>query len=411
MYWRGLYGQFKGFFWIKSVFGNKRDNLLEGGCGRDILFGRRGDDTLDGGPGGDKLFAGRGDDTLIFDASDQGRKHWQWDVYNGGKGHDTLRLEFTAEQWERPDIKQDVLAYLDHLDRIESGDVKASKVFTFNSLKLSLKKVEQLQVLVDGEEIDPRDDGSVEIVDLSGSTDDEVVTVVGDSNTEVATGSGNDSITTGGGDDTVESGTGNDVVSTGNGDDVIHTGQGDDIVDGGEGFDVIRYDDDFTDGIEQNIPVDGIIANLELGIVTDPFGDFDTLTNVESIIGTDEDDNIVGSDAADQFSALGGNDFIDGGSGNDTLNGGQGNDFMLVGPGMDLLQFEAGDGNDIDTVEDFDLGDDKIELLGGLTIASISESELGGEPGLDTEIEFSSGDVVRLLNVSGVSNPDDLLLV
>lgn len=84
---------------------------------------------------------------------------------------------------------------------------------------------------------------------------------------------------------------------------------------------------------------------------------------------------------------------------------------MRGGFDADQFVFAAGDGFDL--VEDFEFSKanpvDRLVLTGGLTIASLAESDVNGDGGLDTTVTFSSGDAVVLLDVSGVTDPNDLL--
>ncbi|MBQ3337297.1 MAG: alpha/beta hydrolase [Selenomonadaceae bacterium] len=65
-----------------KITGNKLDNQILGGSGKDSLYGGAGADTLLGGKGDDKLYGGAGNDTL--DGGDGN------DRLLGGKGNDTL---------------------------------------------------------------------------------------------------------------------------------------------------------------------------------------------------------------------------------------------------------------------------------------------------------------------------------
>jgi Ca2+-binding RTX toxin-like protein len=88
--------------------------------------------------------------------------------------------------------------------------------------------------------------------------------------------------------------------------------QGKDTIDGGKGSDEIRYHND--DRYEGD---GGINANLAKGVVVDGFGDKDTVSNVEGIVGTNEADKFVGSKANNFFIGLDGVDSYDGGKGED----------------------------------------------------------------------------------------------
>jgi Ca2+-binding RTX toxin-like protein len=99
-------------------------------------------------------------------------------------------------------------------------------------------------------------------------------------------------------------------------------GAGSDTIDGGNGVDTSTY---FT------APT-GATVNLSTGTASDGtgMGSTDTLSTVESVLGSNSPDTITGSAASnalygfsgnDSISALDGNDFLDGGANTDTLNG------------------------------------------------------------------------------------------
>lgn len=66
-----------------------------------------------------------------------------------------------------------------------------------------------------------------------------------------------------------------------------------------------------------------------------------------------------------------GNDRLSGGDGSDLLVGGAGSDLLTGGDGRDVFQFGArGARRDADVIKDFTLGEDKIQLVDGVTVAS-----------------------------------------
>ncbi|PSV27415.1 tandem-95 repeat protein [Photobacterium sp. GB-56] len=88
--------------------------------------------------------------------------------------------------------------------------------------------------------------------------------------------------------------------------------------------------------------------------------------------GSDVDNDLVGSTGIDILNGLLGNDKLSSGEGNDTLNGGEGDDLLIGGQGNDLLNGGIGADtftwsksesiSDIDTIRDFDLAEDKLNL-------------------------------------------------
>jgi hypothetical protein len=117
------------------------------------------------------------------------------------------------------------------------------------------------------------------------------------------------------------------------------------------------------------------------GIQTGGIGD-DTLTGTEgndsligrrgndSLIGNAGNDTLIGGNGKDFLVGNAGDDLLDGGNGSDTLRGGLGNDILTGGNRQDIFVFADGEG--IDTINDFELGTDKIGLTEGLTFGNLS---------------------------------------
>nr|WP_242533124.1 calcium-binding protein [Niveibacterium umoris] len=145
---------------------------------------------------------------------------------------------------------------------------------------------------------------------------------------------------------------GDDTIIGGDGTNLLVGGSGADSLVGGAGVDRASYDDDGYDaqgGITQ-----GIQADLAAGLVTDGWGNVDTLSGIEAITGSSLDDQIAGDaannildggDGADTLTGNAGNDTLNGGNGSDVLDGGDGNDSLTGGDG-DFNQLSGGNGND-----------------------------------------------------------------
>ncbi|WP_310621440.1 calcium-binding protein [Flexibacterium corallicola] len=96
------------------------------------------------------------------------------------------------------------------------------------------------------------------------------------------------------------------------------------------------------------------------------------------ILGSQHDDLLRGNDGDDTLEGFAGNDFLKGGHGADRLLGGEGDDTLRGGKGKDTLydgagsdDLRGGNGDDVfsfiddgtlDTIEDFELGADLIDL-------------------------------------------------
>jgi serralysin len=119
----------------------------------------------------------------------------------------------------------------------------------------------------------------------------------------------------------------------------------------------------------------GINANLATGLVTDTQGGVDTLTGVENVFGSSNNDLLRGNALGNSLSGSDANDTLAGGTGVDSLDGNMGND---------VFRFkEAGSAN-ADSIFGFTHGSDKIELdnaffvsLGGTGALSLTMLRLG----------------------------------
>lgn len=191
-------------------------------------------------------------------------------------------------------------------------------------------------------------------------------------------------------------------------DNVFHGFAGNDTMDGGAGLDTVSYNlDQFSrdlGGFSGNRPIRAILDDDGTGIVRDGFGAVDSLTAIENIGGTEFGDRIVGNLLANTFLGGGGSDYLDGRAGNDTLLAGDGNDVLLGGVGLDALDggraadlLNGGLGNDtltgdlgfdafvfdtalgranVDTITDFDVASDVIQLSNTVFAALAAEGVL-----------------------------------
>jgi hypothetical protein len=126
-----------------ELFGGDDDDILDGGDGDDSLVGETGNDTLDGGNGGDDLYAGEGDDIGIFSgAQDLSTTN----LFDGGSGVDLLRLELTPAQSSDPAIDHEIHDFANLISVNANPVTDTGSLFTFNTLGLSIRNVELLEV-------------------------------------------------------------------------------------------------------------------------------------------------------------------------------------------------------------------------------------------------------------------------
>jgi len=274
---------------------------------------------------------------------------------------------------------------------------------------------------------------------------------------------GNDYIDGGNGDDIIYGQDGDDIILGGNGDDILYGGDGNDYInggkgadriDGGAGDDIIVMDaEDFSRNAFISEIVNGGTGFDTVIIQGDKGVNFDMgLTNVESFIGGDGDDNIIGSEfsdiirggkGADTYYTLGGDDivYIDG----EDIKARAGN-FIDTGDGYDKIYIEdsigvdfdvadthaeeiiSGSGNDIlrnsknDNVTIYGMdGDDIIYASAGIDILDggngndtldYSNSDTGVNVDLSTNIVsggYASGDTIRSFeNIISTKYDDNL---
>jgi len=158
------------------------------------------------------------------------------------------------------------------------------------------------------------------------------ITVVVTPETETFTGSESADILVGTGDaDRIFGLGGDDTLSGGEGNDLLQGGPGNDVLQGGGGIDTA----DYSDGVA------GVIVDLKTGVVSGGAG-ADSLSGIESIIGSAFDDRLTGSADANLLDGGEGDDRLSGLNDDDSLIGGQGDDLLIGGAGNDHLDGGVG---------------------------------------------------------------------
>ena len=350
--------------------GTGNDTIL-GGEGNDLLLGDGGDDSIDGGAGNDWLLGGEGNDTL---AGGEGN-----DVLVGGVGNDTLTGGTGADTF--------IIASSDGTTTITDFDVDDDTIdLSFLGANLTLDLLlGKITELADSDNDGTPDGVTIDLTDFGGGTltlegvtledlkDGESLKAglfdldsirVGDTDDEDM----DDSLDGGVGDDTLIGGEGNDTLTGGEGADtfVFGAGHGNDTI---TDFDVDNDTIDISgltssithsqlldkttdladsdnDGTADGVTIDltdfgGGIITLE-GVTKSDLMDGTALNADLFDFGTLGHDSVVGTEAAE---------YITGGFGNDTMEG---------GGGADTFRFADGHGND--TITDFDVTDDDIDL-------------------------------------------------
>jgi Ca2+-binding RTX toxin-like protein len=231
---------------------------------------------------------------------------------------------------------------------------------------------------------------------VSGGDGDDSLAGGGD-NDRLSGDDGNDYLFGGSEADTLYGGAGMDVLEGGTGDDKLYGQQGDDVMRGDAGRDIL-YGGDGNDRMSGGSGSD--LLNGEAGH--------------DRLYGEDGNDTLRGDQGRDTLWGGGGNDKLDGGSWSDRLHGQVGNDTLVGGQGIDTLFGDEGDdwinggtdrdiawggagadnfvfndghlacwndlrGSDtdrarrLDSIEDFEIGEDVITLSGFARTTSIRD--------------------------------------
>ncbi|TNE63216.1 MAG: calcium-binding protein [Alphaproteobacteria bacterium] len=298
-----------------SLIGNRSANVLAGGAGDDTLVAGYGYDSLSGGDGDDYLKGGYGIDTL-----------------EGGAGADTL----DGEQ------DNDWVSYA-------GSDEGVSLTLLGNGWAT-------------GSGGDAEGDRVANVQRITGS----------EHNDSLGGNSGNNWIIGGDGDDLLEGGVGVDTLEGGLGNDTIRGNYTADSLSGGDGADGVfgGYGNDTLDGGDGD---DTLLGERDMDLIHGGNGD-DLIgggTEADTLYGDAGNDTIRASEGNDLVYGGDGDDSIEGGNGRDTITGGAGDDWLSGGGEPDTFIFADGDGND--TISDFQVGRDTLDLS-------------------DTEIDFTSLD-------------------
>lgn len=163
------------------ITGTAGSEHLNGGSGADVINGMGGNDRINAGSGDDVIDGGSGSDIVSGDAGNDlanyvmGENVGSTDVYDGGSGIDTLRLVLTRAEWQSPAVQADLarfLVFLAQQTNPQNGQASNAN-FTF-SFGLTVSKFENIQVLVDGVLMDPRDEAVTLVDDVMSAGEESV---------------------------------------------------------------------------------------------------------------------------------------------------------------------------------------------------------------------------------------------
>ncbi|MDR9402488.1 MAG: calcium-binding protein, partial [Halothece sp. Uz-M2-17] len=258
-----------------------------------------------------------------------------------------------------------------------------------------------------------------------------------DGNDFLIGGAGNDELRGETGDDHLWGGDGNDTLKGGAGNDILRgdtdieapighlevgnrnitQGAGDDILDGGAGIDTVEQ---WTEG-------DLILSGNTTSATLTGGGNTDQLESIEKVklFGGSTNNQLDASqfDGSVELAGEAGNDTLTGGSGDDILTGGYGDDILTGGAGADRFTFSS-PSEGMDTITDFEVGLDKIQLNAsefgetfsflGVGFGGISYNQATGVLSFEewSLFSFESQPFAVLENAPVAFNPDtDIVMV
>ena len=425
---------------IANIAGSGFDDIITGSGAANEVAGEDGADTLNGLGGDDLLFAGAGDDTLYGEDDN--------DTLNGGEGEDLL-FGGTEDDTLSGMNGHDVLDGEDGNDILNGGAGidRATYASAMAAVTVSLATTVAQNTLGAGI------DTLVGIENLTGSAFNDTLTgnaadnvIDGGGGNDTLTGlDGNDILYGGWGDDSLNGGAGTDTVSyefgtvgvtvnlatttaqntigagtdtlsnfenlsgsnfndtlTGDGkSNLLIGGLGDDILNGAGATDTVSYET-ATTGVTVSLALAGAQNTIGAGI--------DTLSNFESLRGSNFNDTLTGN---------GGTNILTGGLGNDVLDGDAGSDtasYETSAAGVTVSLAIAGSQNTIgagtDTLSNFEnlRGSNFNDTLVGNAASNVLIGHLGndildGGAGTDTaSYETSTTGVTVSLAIAGGQN-------
>ncbi len=252
---------------VEIIHGTNNDDTMTGNSSDNQFYGNDGIDTINGGDGNDIIYGGNGDD-----------------IIDGGNNNDTIYGEAGADTINGG-AGNDTIIGGAGIDIIDGGSGLGDTI-NYSSAASGIN------------------------VNLGTGT----VSDDGDSASDTIVGSSIENVTGSGSDDIIIGSSAVNVINGGVGDDTLTGGAGNDTIDGGSGnSDVIDFSAEGGGA--------GITVNLGTGSATDTYGNTDTLSNIEDVIGTGLADVITGSSVNNNLNGGGGNDTFYASGGNDTLKG------------------------------------------------------------------------------------------
>nr|WP_320012001.1 putative Ig domain-containing protein [uncultured Desulfobulbus sp.] len=236
-------------------------------------------DSLSGTDAQDTIYASGGNDRVYGKAGN--------DVISGGNGMNTSFIELLRHQY--PDLP---------------ANFSVDWVINDTSTPILATNNDELY----GDEGNDMLDGGVGHDWLFGGTGDDALWGGADEDVLYG-GEGADLLFGGDGQDLLNGDSGDDQLDGGAGDDILTGGLGQDRLCGGDGVDAAYYFDSDA----------GVTINLAAGTAFGGEAEGDSLSQVESVLGSRYADTIVGDENDNRINGGGGADTLQGGAGNDVL--------------------------------------------------------------------------------------------
>ena len=382
---------------FENVIGSQGDDVITGDSSINTLDGGLGDDVLQGLGGNDTLIGGLGID--------------QADYSQAGGAVDVDLVSNRANSDGYGD--SDILSGIENLsgssfDDFLKGDANDNRLYG-NAGVDTLTGGAGVDVLDGGTGRDIADystvGGSV-VVDLSSNA----ASQDGDGANDVlyriedVTGSDQD-----------------DILYGDNNDNILSGGVGDDILRGSGGLDTLYGGDGTNDIADYSQAAGQVVVNLTTNTASsDGDGGFDTLSGIESVVGSANNDQLTGDAGSNRLEGGGGTDTLIGAGGNDVIDGGAGlSDTVDYSAALNSvnIDLEAGQASQDgylarDTVVNVEnvIGSDSDDIIAGNAQANRLEGRAGDDAirataGTDT---VDGGDGSDTLDYSGLTGATDV---
>jgi len=381
---------------IEGLLGSAFNDTLLGNNGRNEIRGGNGDDIIEGFFGEDSLYGNDGNDTFRF--STAGFYH-DYDLMSGGNDTDTILIagsgvfDFNSPGLELASIEaltfdrtgsSDATVLLNN-DELGSGEFSLHATITGDS-----DGVDTVQIALHEFNAEGRIFFGTLWNFVNWDAEDQII-ILGTSFADTINGTvQNDIINGGAGSDTINGNDGNDVINGSFSNDTIAGNAGNDIITGGSGDDTLSGGD-VIDTLDYSLDGGtlGVTVSLIFPFATDSFGDTDTISTFENIIGTALADTLTGNVGVN---------ILTGGAGNDILDGGDGID-IAVYSGANFADYTVVDNLDGTYTVTDTVGTDGVDTLSNIEFIRVAgfDYQVGSAPltpNADTYVGTPNIDIV-----------------